>query len=277
MVCHLSIHSSSDCSRADILGVERTLSHDVEHEEDELALRLISAHSKDEACFDLARGWFERCTRTHGAACALQKETPLPTRLIHVSSNIEEPLRLRTTEGMTGQYVALSYVWGTGTTLKTTRSTMASRMEGFRPEELPNSIRDAVEITRRMGFEYLWVDALCIIQGDFDDWNHESALMARVYGGAAFTISADLAENTDQGILHARNLPRSHDFGKNPTVCMQEIEKGWYRIQDHHVYWRGWVCIFRGRVSLLKHMLMCQSVSKSGFYQSGFCTILTIK
>ncbi|KAF2689630.1 HET-domain-containing protein [Lentithecium fluviatile CBS 122367] len=221
-------------------GMERHLSHDVEHENDHLPLRLISAHSSDEECFDLARSWFERCTRSHGPACALNKETPLPTRLIHIPSNHEEPLRLCRTEGQTGQYVALSYVWGAGSTFKTTRKTLSSRMSGFPSSDLPKSVRDAVEITRRIGFQYLWVDALCIIQSDFEDWSHESALMAVVYGGAAFTISADLAEDTDQGILRERDLLRSHCFGGNEQWCFQEVEAPWKDLQLQYVYWRGW-------------------------------------
>lgn len=221
--------------------MERTLLHDVEHEDDHLPPRLISAHSNDETCFDLARGWLERCTRSHGAACALKKETPLPTRLIYIPPNDEEPLRLRLTEGMTGHYVALSYAWGAGSTFKTTRDTISSRLSGFLPADLPNSVRDAVLITRRMGFEYLWVDALCIIQADFEDWNHESALMARVYGGAAFTISADLAHNSDFGILHERGLGRSHGFGRSGEMCLQDMERPWASLVDQFIYRRGWV------------------------------------
>lgn len=145
---------------------------------------------------------------------------------------------------MTGQYVALSYVWGTGSALKTTHETLSSRLSGFLVSELPSSVRDAVQITRRMGFEYLWVDALCIIQGDLEDWNHESALMARVYGGAAFTIMADLAPDTDSGILHERNVARSHAFGKLGEWRLRETGKMWASLTDQYIYWRGWVSDF---------------------------------
>jgi hypothetical protein len=257
--------------------VERSFQHDVEHENEHLPRRLVSTHAADEACFDVARGWFQRCTRSHGSACSLDKEVPLPTRLVRIPATDGEPLRLRQTEGTNGHYVALSYVWGAGTTFRTTRETLASRMEGFQLEELPKSVQDAVRITRKMGFEYLWIDALCIIQSDFEDWNHESALMARVYGGAAFTISADLAENTDYGILHKRDLLQSHKFGQYDEMCLQELEAPWQDIQEQWVYWRGWVSMPKIQHTIFEQMLTpSQSVSRSESYPFEYCTILKI-
>jgi len=36
-------------------------------------------------------------------------------------------------------------------------------------------------VTLELGVRYLWVDTLCVIQDDLDDWNREAALMADVY------------------------------------------------------------------------------------------------
>lgn len=35
--------------------------------------------------------------------------------------------------------------------------------------DLPKTGQDAVFIVRKLGFRYLWVDSLCIIQDDEDD------------------------------------------------------------------------------------------------------------
>lgn len=45
-------------------------------------------------------------------------------------------------------------------------------------------------MTRELGFAYLWIDSLCIVQGDEADWQNESAKMASVYADAALTIAA---------------------------------------------------------------------------------------
>ncbi|CAP64782.1 uncharacterized protein PODANS_5_3380 [Podospora anserina S mat+] len=43
---------------------------------------------------------------------------------------------------------------------------------------------DAVIVTRALGIPYLWIDALCILQGDATDWDLESSLMHKIYGNA---------------------------------------------------------------------------------------------
>jgi hypothetical protein len=101
--------------------------------------------------------------------------------------------------------------------------------------------------------------------------------MARVYGGAAFTISADLAENTDHGILHERDLLRSHDFGQYGEMCLQEVEVPWADIQNQSVYWRGWVSVPRTSVER-EHLLTYESsVSRKEFCPSESSTFSKIR
>lgn len=165
----------------------------------------------------------------------------MPTRLIHIPPQLDQPLRIRTTKGMTGKYVALSYVWGHGSTFSTTRDDLRSRQEeGIWPLDLRKTLRNSVDITRRLGYEFLWVDALCILQKDFEDWSHESVRMASVYGNAVITISADAAQDTDDGILHPRRLMRSSSFGPYDEFCFQKLEGEWASITEQHVYRRGW-------------------------------------
>jgi len=37
-------------------------------------------------------------------------------------------------------------------------------------EKLPYTFRDAVTIAHHLNIRYLWIDSMCIIQGDRDDW-----------------------------------------------------------------------------------------------------------
>jgi len=52
--------------------------------------------------------------------------------------------------------------------------------------------QDTMKFARRLGIQYLWIDALCIIQeGDNgDDWEREALLMDKVYCNAYCNISA---------------------------------------------------------------------------------------
>ncbi|KAJ2906408.1 uncharacterized protein MKZ38_001768 [Zalerion maritima] len=47
--------------------------------------------------------------------------------------------------------------------------------DGVPVQSLSRNFRDAIEVARRLGFRFLWVDALCIItQGDAADWHEEA-------------------------------------------------------------------------------------------------------
>ncbi|KAJ9621601.1 hypothetical protein H2203_007088 [Taxawa tesnikishii (nom. ined.)] len=67
--------------------------------------------------------------------------------------------------------------------------------------ELPETFRDAIQITRALGIRYLWIDALCIVQGDKEDWTREAAAMAAVYGSSRVTISALDSEDSMKGLF----------------------------------------------------------------------------
>jgi hypothetical protein len=67
--------------------------------------------------------------------------------------------------------------------------------------DLPQTFKDAIWITRRLGYQYIWIDSLCIIQDSAEDWEAESKKMAAIYQNATATISADAADGDHQGIF----------------------------------------------------------------------------
>ena len=76
-------------------------------------------------------------------------------------------LKLVNSEGQFGEYCSLSYRWGPpGHTFQMTKANMDKLVKGFDLLGLPRLLQDAIEITRRLGIAYLWIDAICIIQGD---------------------------------------------------------------------------------------------------------------
>ncbi len=50
--------------------------------------------------------------------------------------------------------------------------------------QLPKNFADAIQIARDLGFSYLWIDSLCIIQDSDDDMKREIAKMGSIYAGA---------------------------------------------------------------------------------------------
>ena len=75
-------------------------------------------------------------------------------------------------------------------------------------EDLPKTFQHAIQITRGLGFRYLWIDSLCIIQDDPEDWRIESATMAQIYSNGACNLSATAASEGSQGLFYDRD-PRS--------------------------------------------------------------------
>ncbi|KAF2031440.1 HET-domain-containing protein, partial [Setomelanomma holmii] len=71
---------------------------------------------------------------------------------------------------------------------------------------IPKTIHDAIIFTRKLGVHFLWADSLCIIQGDVEDWNRQSSMMADVYGGAWLTIAASWGVSMQDGIFLSRPI-----------------------------------------------------------------------
>lgn len=69
---------------------------------------------------------------------------------------------------------------------------------------MPKTYHDAILITRYLGIRYLWIDAICILQDDPDDWERESAKMQGIYMGSYCTIAATGSTSADEGILNER-------------------------------------------------------------------------
>ncbi|KAH9203867.1 heterokaryon incompatibility protein-domain-containing protein, partial [Leptodontidium sp. 2 PMI_412] len=150
------------------------------------------------------------CSKYHSSCSDLPLTRRLPTRVIDVgpSDGSEEPrLYIHTEEAQhEAKFAALSYCWGKTQNLTLTTENLGSMKEIIPWDDIPLTIRDAIELTRGIGIRFLWVDALCIIQNSAEDWKHESAKMADVYGGAFVTIAASLAPDMHHGISRDRTF-----------------------------------------------------------------------
>lgn len=111
------------------------------------------------------------------------------------------------------RYLALSYVWGHSKTLRNTKDISIDLETGAglseRLEELPKTIRDAIELARELGERYLWVDSLCIIQDDDEDKANQITAMDAVYGSAVLTIAATSGKNADAGLAGGQTEMRA--------------------------------------------------------------------
>ncbi|TVY88380.1 hypothetical protein LAWI1_G007704 [Lachnellula willkommii] len=224
-------------------GFEPAFAAEYEGENERFLGRVIAKNSGDPECIDLALAWMERCSRLHEGSCYPQADAPLPSRLVWIG-DADQKLQLRITKGLRGRYVALSYSWGNKTTFMTNRATFEDKQSGFKAEMLPQTLQDAIHTARKLGFHYIWIDALCIIQGDSVDWAYESSKMAEVYGNSTLTICADVSGKSEEGIFRKRDSIHSHNFGLDDQFCLQTRGLGWQTMAAVPAYnplsSRGW-------------------------------------
>lgn len=107
-------------------------------------------------------------------------------------------------------YAALSYCWGGNQALLLTSDTIEElSFKGISQEDLPRTIADAITVAISLGIQYLWVDALCILQDSEEDKAREIAKVAMVYSNATVTMAVSRASSVDEGFLSDR-FPVEH-------------------------------------------------------------------
>ncbi|KAJ3536178.1 hypothetical protein NM208_g5822 [Fusarium decemcellulare] len=155
--------------------------------------------------FRILREWLLNCDSNHDECqLSLTDHEFWPKRVIFVGDH--QHLRLVEEPSGDRDYLVLSHCWGSPTDQEwnrfcTTPNNYHSRLDGFRLDDLPKTFRDAVEVTRELGKQYLWIDALCIIQGSHGEWQSEASRMERVFANAYCTIAADSARGWKDGFL----------------------------------------------------------------------------
>ncbi|KAI1214496.1 HET-domain-containing protein [Annulohypoxylon truncatum] len=147
------------------------------------------------------------CVRT-----TTESTSTYPTRLIDIGDDESTSCRLVETsldatfvQSPNIPYAALSYCWGSPEDstrqFKTKKDSLDERLNGFELSEVSPILRDAIIATRALRIQYLWVDAVCIIQHDSKDWEKESSRMSVVFQNATVTICTPVSTSCQQGFL----------------------------------------------------------------------------
>src|SRR5256885_7715423 len=112
-----------------------------------------------------------------------------PTRLIQIN---EKGIRLCDPRKLPKfpPYATLSHCWGGLDIFHLKKWNRDSLFENIPMDKLCNTFNDAIKVTRALGLSYLWIDSLCIVQDDNDDWRRESALMSDVFTNSVVNIAA---------------------------------------------------------------------------------------
>ncbi|PSR77245.1 heterokaryon incompatibility protein-domain-containing protein [Coniella lustricola] len=174
-------------------------------------LDLVGANS--DSTLDMIQGWLDACENSTQCAQDHNDAGILPTRLVFLGDKtVTQPPRVVEFNDADSKssikYACLSYCWGTsGLPLKTTSKTLAEYKAGLPEREIPQLFRDAIFMTQSVGIQYLWIDALCILQDDKRDWERESALMSDIFRSAHITIGAAIASSCHDTLFQPRENP----------------------------------------------------------------------
>jgi hypothetical protein len=131
------------------------------------------------------------------SACACPKRNHLPTRLLRIDG--PKDVKLHVTSNEASQYICLSHCWGTLPIIKTTSLNLEKFQQNIPWEELSKTFQDAISFSLRLGYTYIWIDSLCIIQDSDKDWRHEGSKMASIYQNAVLTLAATSSSNSNGG------------------------------------------------------------------------------
>jgi hypothetical protein len=159
----------------------------------------------------MASYWLNECLNNHGECINASSGGFIPSRVVDVGpSDGSRSPRLRDTrteqlQDSSKTYAALSHCWGMERIITTTKATLEDRKTQIAMGSLSKTFQDAVRTCRELDIRYLWIDSLCIIQDDKDDWASESQQMCDIYRLAHLTISAAHADGGNVGCFVERD------------------------------------------------------------------------
>ncbi|KAI1410900.1 HET-domain-containing protein [Hypoxylon sp. FL1857] len=162
-----------------------------------------------DSLFETSSQWAQNriseCLQSHHPCGSSRRDISfLPSRLIDVDAKGlgDDVVLVNSTSIPQGSpYVALSYCWGDNRPeCMTTSDTLYKHMQKIPWSTLPATFQDAVKFTRSLGVKYLWIDTICIIQGDRDDWSREAGRMFHVYGNSYVTLVGLYGDSSTSGL-----------------------------------------------------------------------------
>lgn len=199
-----------------------------------------NCNTGSEQCLTLAARWLNTCTAKH-TTC--ERPRPFadrdwqPSRLVYTGNEDDDVLRLCERQMIPPRvrYTTLSHCWGTGIDRKNLKLCNLTAWKREIPkDEVMETFKDAIKVTRKLGLQFIWIDSLCIVQNSEADWLHESQLMSNVYKYSYCNISATAASNDTIGLFCERDpsvdlpvrfqLPKQSLF--SPKEMYRSLAKG---------------------------------------------------
>ena len=144
------------------------------------------------------KGWMHTCLSNHRHCSPTNGY--LPKRLIDAASSRKPRIvMVDQLDAEDVNYATLSYCWG-ASRFGTTKDTERLYSREIPWDCIPRTLQDALDVTHALQIPYLWIDSLCIVQDDLDEWEIEAAKMQNIYAGSSLTIAATDSSDSSGGL-----------------------------------------------------------------------------
>ncbi len=166
----------------------------------------------------LIKAWYRNCVQGHQETCSGSRENTLfasnsshGENLFPKNMWLVDVHEMRIVPAVDGcKFVALSYVWVDSNRIVLCKKTLKrwQRKKALTTIQLPKTFLDAIDLVKDLEEDYLWIDALCIVQ-DSDHQTEQMHQMDLIYSSAMLVVVAAAGQNADQGFPGYHETPRS--------------------------------------------------------------------
>lgn len=229
---------------------------DSSYREDECVGGKLEPSTWSQQSRDRVRAWITACDEPKQHPNCDRPRIPqnVPTRLLDLQPGPSGRLRVVNTKetGVKALYVTLSHCWGLTKFVSLTQGNLAEYSEkGVPAEEMRSNqnFLDAIEVARDIGVRYIWIDSLCIIQNDRQDWEEQAPLMHQVYRNSYCNIAGSDSAGGGQGVRTGLFRDRTEAYKGSESRVMTR-GRWWHIVPadlwqtdllSQVLYTRGWV------------------------------------
>lgn len=189
-----------------------------------------------QASYEWAKRRIAECVHSHQRCRSQGDGSFLPTRLVNLQPDGGgSSLRLDDQGSIPARsrYIALSYCWGDyKPACMTTSETLEQQMKSIPWDTLPTTFQDAARFALSLGINYLWIDSICIIQGDRKDWQREAGKMNEIYKNSHVTFAALFGTDPTSGLRTASMRQNSTPFAQ---LRIDQDTHTLYARRSHHL------------------------------------------
>lgn len=264
-----------------------TVDLELQYDENGVGPQAVSRWTPTKLDTGLISQWLAKCRQDHGPSCnELIVSSPPPPGFRCIDTRDWCVTEIDSSD----EYLALSYVWAAATSpssqvedepfqLKLANVEELGRKNSLRSDQVPDLIADAIQLCSEIGFRYLWVDRLCIIQDGGALKQEQIINMDAVYHNATMTICVLWGSGLG-GIPGTSKTSRKMSLDGKPWQLYERLAVSpgsRYGVHDSAWNTRGWT--YQEKVLSRRHLfiegrhsyLSCMSetgVSDSPFHRS---------